>query len=188
MMLRTERLLLREYEAEDWRAVLTYQSKPRYLRYYHWTHRTEEDAREFVGMFLRQQKEEPRTRYPFAIVLPQQEKLIGNCNLRLDAPGAQTAEIGYELDPEHWGHGYATEAARAIVALGFEELKLHRIAADCIAENTGSARVMEKIGMWREGRLRENEYFKGRWWDTLLYAILDHEWTALPDAAPSQLR
>jgi RimJ/RimL family protein N-acetyltransferase len=58
------------------------------------------------------------------------------------------------------------------------EFKLHRIWSWCIADNVGSARVLEKLGMRQEGRLHEHEYFKGRWWDTLLYAILDYEWAA----------
>jgi RimJ/RimL family protein N-acetyltransferase len=89
---------------------------------------------------------------------------------------ARDADIGYELDPHYWGHGYAIEAARAIMEFGFAELLLHRIWAKTNADNTGSIRLLEKLGMRQEGRLREKEYFKGRWWDTLIYAILDREW------------
>jgi len=64
------------------------------------------------------------------------------------------------------------------LSFGFSEMQLHRIAAWCIAENTGSARVLEKLGMRQEGRLREHDYFKGRWWDVLLYGILHNEWQA----------
>ena len=74
------------------------------------------------------------------------------------------------------GRGYATEAARAIVRFGFIKLCLHRIWSWCIAENAGSARVLAKVGMRLEGRLRDKEYFRGRWWDTLLYAMLEQEW------------
>jgi len=59
------------------------------------------------------------------------------------------------------GHGYATEAARAIVAFGFDTLGLHRIAATCVADNAASAHVLEKIGFRREGRLREVARYKG---------------------------
>ena len=62
------------------------------------------------------------------------------------------------------------------MVFGFGELKLHRLWATCLADNTASARVLEKLGMQLEGRLRENEWFKGRWWDTLHYAILEQEW------------
>jgi ribosomal-protein-alanine N-acetyltransferase len=61
---------------------------------------------------------------------------------------------------------------------GFTELDLHRIWAWCIADNIGSIRVLEKLGMRLEGRLREKERFKGRWWDKLIFAILDFEWQA----------
>ncbi len=105
--------------------------------------------------------------------------MIGNCNIRQNKPADRVAEIGYEIAPAHWGNGYATEAARAILAFGFDELKLHRIAAGCIAENTGSAHVLEKLGMRLEGQLREQEWIKGRWWDARLYGILEHEWKAL---------
>jgi RimJ/RimL family protein N-acetyltransferase len=94
----------------------------------------------------------------------------------MQSADAQEADIGYEFAPAYWGQGYATEAAQAIMAFGFTELKVHRIWSWCIAENVGSARVMEKLGMRQEGRLRENEWIKGRWWDTLVYGVLDYEW------------
>jgi [ribosomal protein S5]-alanine N-acetyltransferase len=176
MILTTNRLILREFVADDWPAVLAYQSDPRYLRYYDWTERSAEDVRTFVQMFLDWQQQQPRHKFQLAVTLKADGRLIGNCGIRLASPGAQSAEIGYELAPDQWGHGYATEAARTIVAFGFGELGLHRITADCIAENLASAHVLEKIGMRREGQLRESEWMKGRWWDALLYGILDREW------------
>jgi [ribosomal protein S5]-alanine N-acetyltransferase len=104
------------------------------------------------------------------------DRLIGNCGIRMKSVGAFEADIGYELNPDYWSRGLATEAARGIIRFGFEQLKLHRISSWCVADNVGSAHMLEKIGMRQEGRLRENEYYKGRWWDTLLYAILEHEW------------
>ena len=175
MILTTKRLMLREFEEEDWRAVLAYQSHPLYLRYNPWTHRTEQDVRAFVRRFLAQREEEPRTKFQLAITLASRGQLIGNAGIRMKTPEAREADIGYELDPRYWGCGYATEAAGALLALGFRELKLHRIWAQCIAENTASARVLEKIGMRQEGHLRENEWMKDRWWDTMLYAILEHD-------------
>ena len=176
MILTTERLVLREFDDADWPAVLAYQSDPRYLRFYPWTERTAFEVREFVRMFLAWRDEQPRTRFQFAITLPGDGTLIGNCGIRLLAPGAQEADLGYELDPRYWGSGYATEAAQAMLSLGFQNPSIHRIGARCIAENTASARVLEKIGMRQEGHLREKEWMQERWWDTLLYAILDHEW------------
>ncbi|CAG0926899.1 diamine N-acetyltransferase [Thermoflexales bacterium] len=178
MQFSTERLILRDFVAADWPAVLAYQRDPRYLQYYAWIDRTPQDVQRFVQLFVDQQREQPRHKFQLAVVLKDTQHLIGNCGIRLAAAHAHEADIGYELAPDQWGHGYATEAARAIVHFGFTELKLHRITAWCIADNVASARVLEKLGLKLEGRLREKEYFKDRWWDMLLYAILEGEWHA----------
>ncbi|MEZ4570786.1 MAG: GNAT family protein [Thermomicrobiales bacterium] len=74
------------------------------------------------------------------------------------------------------GQGFATEAAAAIVRFGFEDLGLHCIWAECNAENTGSVRVLTKLGMQREARFRDHKWFGDRWWDTEIYAMLEDEW------------
>lgn len=183
MQLITERLVMRDFRSEDWQAVLAYQSDPLYLRYNPWTERTPEAVREFIQMFLDQQRAEPRIKFQLALELKANGQLIGNCGIRLRSAEACEADIGCELDPHHWGKGYATEAVSAILHLGFAQFGLHRISAHCVADNIGSQRVLEKIGMRLEGRLRENECYRDRYWDTLLYAILEDEWQALEPAA-----
>src|SRR5690349_18834706 len=163
MILTTKRLVLRELEEEDWSDVLAYQSDPRYLRYYDWMQRTEQDVRAFVLMLMARQEVGPRTKFQLAITLASDGQLIGNAGIRMNTPDAREANIGYELDPRYWGCGYATEAANELLAFGFRELGLHRIWAWCIAENVASAHVLEKIGMRQEGHLRENEWMQGRW-------------------------
>lgn len=187
MILTTERLLLRDFVESDWEAVLAYEQNPLYLRYYEWTERTPEDVRAFIQRFLDHQNQEPRIKFQLAVTLRSTGQLIGNCGVRRISAEAFEADMGYELDPDHWGKGYATEAARAVLRFGFTDMGLHRVCAACVADNTGSSHVLEKIGMQQEGRLRENEYYKGRWWDTLLYAILYEEWQALHnDPSPEQ--
>lgn len=176
MIVTTERLRLREFVAEDWAAILAYQSEPEYLHYYAWTERTEEDVRAFVARFLSWQAQRPRLKFQLAVTLREAGRLIGTCGIRLAEAGASEGELGYELAPAEWGQGYGTEAAAAMVRFGFEQLGLHRIWGHCVAENVGSQRVMERLGMKREGRLREREWFKGKWWDVMLYGILDWEW------------
>lgn len=178
MELITGRLILREFRKEGWRDVLEYQIDPRYLRYYDSNERTPEAVQGFVQTFLDQQDEQPRTKFQLAVTLRSSGQLIGTCGVRMKFANAREGSIGYELSPAHWGQGYATEAARAMVQFGFEELHLHRISSWCIADNVGSARVLEKVGMQLEGRLRDRDFFRGRWWDTLLFAILDSEWRA----------
>lgn len=186
MRLETERLILRDFVKDDWQRVLEYQSDPLYLRYYEWTERTPEAAQEFVGWFLDHQKQNPRIKFQLALVLKSEDRLIGNCGIRMDRADAFQADIGYELDPKYWNHGYASEAARAIVDFGFSTFGLHRVWAWTVGDNAGSAHVLEKLGMRLEGRLRENEFYKGRWWDTLMYGILADEWQAHKQAHPVQ--
>ncbi|MYC29416.1 MAG: GNAT family N-acetyltransferase [Chloroflexi bacterium] len=176
MQLETPRLLMREFVESDWPAVLAYQRDPRYLRYYPWYDRTEADARAFVGRFLEWQEEMPRRRFQLALALKSDNTLIGNCGIRRKCGNEWEADLGYELSSQHWGNGYATEAAAALVAFGYRQLGLERISSWCIADNSASSRVLERLGFRQEGRLRRNEFFKGRWWDTLLYALLRDEW------------
>ncbi len=178
MRITTPRLVLREFATDDWPDVLTYQSDPRYLRFYAWAERTESDVQDFVQMFVDQQAEKPRRKFQLAITLPNGERVIGNCGIRRKLENNREADIGFELAPEYWGRGYATEVTLAIVNFGFRELELHRISSWCIADNGASARVLEKVGLRPEGRLRQDDYFKGRWWDTLLYGLLESEWRA----------
>ena len=169
-------LVLREFATDDWPDVLIYQRDPRYLRFYPWTDRTETEARDFVQAFVDQQADRPRRKFQLAVTLSDSSRLIGNCGIRRKPENDWEADIGFELAPEYWGRGYATEAAMAIVDFGFRELELHRISSWCIADNAASARVLERAGLRLEGRLQHNEYFKGRWWDTLLYALLEGDW------------
>jgi [ribosomal protein S5]-alanine N-acetyltransferase len=177
MRIETARLVLREFAADDWRAVQAYQCDPRYLVFYGRQPPTDTEAQAFVGRFLEWQADEPRWRMQLAICRPGSAEPIGNVGLRRAAAGAPSADMGYELDPAFWGRGYATEAARALLDHGFRVLGLHRIHAHCLAENAASARVLEKLGMRLEGRLIQAERVGGRWHDVLLYGTLAHEWT-----------
>jgi len=186
MKIETERLILRDFVEDDWHAMLAYNSDPLYLRYNDSIEGTQERVQEFIGWFLAQQKEDPRIKFQFAITLKLNHLLIGNSGVRMDEVNSVEANIGYELDPKHWNNGYATEAVRTTVDFGFTRFGVHRIWADCIAENTGSVHVLEKLGMKLEGRFREHKYFKDRWWDTLIFAILADEWAAHKQICPIQ--
>ena len=160
------------------------QSDPRYLRFYPWTERDAAAARAFVGGFIARQIDEPRDIFQLPITLPAESgRLIGSCGVRVNDRPRREGNIGYELNPEYWAHGYATEAAWTMLSYGFERLGLHRIWAECNADNTASAHVLEKVGMRREAHFRERDSVKGRWWDSLIYAMLDHEWRAATSPA-----
>lgn len=175
----TARLTLREFREDDWQPIHAYWSDPRYQQLYPEQVDPESVVRELVGKFVAAQTQEPRRSRQLAILNPEDGRVIGNCGIRINNPELREANIGYELNPDFWGRGYATEAARAMVEFGFDELGLHRAWAGCVADNTASAHVLEKLGMRREAHFREHQYYRGRWWDTLIYAVLDHEWQAL---------
>ncbi len=113
-----------------------------------------------------------------AVVLRATGAVIGDVNLEIISRRDQEAEMGWVFHPDHHGQGYATEAAAEMLRLGFEDLGLHRMMAICDARNVPSARVMERLGMRREGHFRERENVRGEWWDTLYYGILAAEWRA----------
>ena len=178
MILRTERLVLREFTADDWPAVFAYENDPRYLRFYERDEVTERQCQALVYQFILWQGEQPRARAQLAITLADTGEVIGNVGMRRETAKEPMADMGFELSPDHWGHGYATEAARAMADWGFGEWGLERIHAHCVSENTASARVLERVGMRLEVRLRDHQHFKGRFWDLSLYGILRSEWQA----------
>ena len=112
-----------------------------------------------------------------AIVFADSGVLVGLCGLVLDREGLQ-GEAWYLLDPDYWGQGLATEAGRHLLAYGFGHLRLHRIWATCLPQNPASARVLKKLGMRREGYLRQHLCIHGAWRDCFLYAMLREEWHA----------
>jgi [ribosomal protein S5]-alanine N-acetyltransferase len=107
--------------------------------------------------------------------------LIGAMGLALEAEHRR-AELGYWIGVPYWGQGYATEAARAVLAYGFGEQGLLRITATHFARNPASGRVMQKIGMTCEGCLRRHVLRWGEPQDLVLYGILREEWEALAGA------
>jgi RimJ/RimL family protein N-acetyltransferase len=156
--------------------VHEYASDPKVVRFMSWGPNTEEQTRNFIQKSIDYQKEKPRVNYSLAVVIRDQNRLIGGCGIYESSIQSREGWIGYCLNRQFWGQGYATEAARSLLEFGFTRLNLHRIFAICDTENTASAHVMEKIGMQYEGHLRENVQCKGAWRDSFLYAVLDREW------------
>lgn len=175
MELTTARLLLREYRTEDFVTAHAYARDPEVTRHTIFGPNSEEETRAFLQLMVASQAERPRTSYELAVALKDGGLQIGGIGLRVHG---EQADLGYVFGKPHWGRGYATEAARALVGFGFQELRLHRIYATCNVDNPASARVMQKVGMRHEGTFLKSAQKKGTWWDTLLYAILADEWTS----------
>jgi RimJ/RimL family protein N-acetyltransferase len=112
----------------------------------------------------------------FGVVTREDARLIGAVGLReIDVEHSQ-AEMGFWVGVQSWGRGYATEAARRVVRYAFEELKLNRVYAHHMVRNPASGRVVEKLGMKREGLLRQRVRKWGVFEDVVLLAILHDDW------------
>lgn len=172
----TPRLVLRDFNEEDWRAVHEYATDLEVVRYMPWGPNSEKETSAFIERVLAAQDERPRTKFEFAVTLGESGTLIGGCGIRVASKRDRSANMGYCLRRDAWGRGYATEAAAAVLEFGFDVLNSHRIFATCDTENLASARVLEKVGMRREGHFREDTRIRGRWRDSYLYAVLEHEW------------
>lgn len=175
--LTTARLTLRPLESADWPAIHAFTGDAEVQRYISGAPLSERETRDLIEMLREWEHERPPRARPFVFIHTSTSQIIGFGGLYwTKCPERWQAELGYTLHRAWWGQRYATEASAALVRFGFTELHLHRVFAECHPENTGSARVMERLGMRREGHMREVEWNGSTWWDMLHYAILDHEW------------
>ena len=174
--IRTERLILRPLVPGDRQDLLAYRSDAETCRYVPFPPMDlAEIDRRMAGMWstrdLPQKAGENLT-----LGVEHEGRVIGDVILMRPAEPAGTVEIGYIFSPEVAGRGFATEACRPLLALAFRELEAHRVMGRLDARNSASARVLERLGMRLEAHFIEDEWFKGEWSSTLVYAILDREW------------
>ena len=172
--LRTERLLLREFRQDDFDDVHAYASDTEVVRYMDWGPNTHDETQAFLGRMFEAQSQWPREDVNLAIEHARDRRVIGSIRLGLQG-SSEEADLGYSINRGYWSRGITTEAARALLRVAFQGLGVHRVWAWCDVRNTASYRVMEKLGMRREGLFREHKRVKGAWRDTFVYAILAHE-------------
>ena len=177
--LRTARLTLRPYVADDLDALYDIQSRPEVTRYLLYDVRDRDQVRGILQQRIQADGPE-RDAVDLAVVLPDTGALIGDVVLFLRSKEHRQGEIGYLFHPDYGGRGYATEAASMLLRLGFEDYGLHRIIGRIDARNTASARVLERLGMRREAHFVQNEIVKGEWSDEVVYAMLEDEWRSRP--------
>lgn len=170
----TERLILRDFEIQDVSSYIALTQDSKYQRFYDEDDCSIEKAEFLVNLFIEQARELPRSKYQLAIVLQQTGEVIGTCGIRLEAD--QQASMGCGVAREFQGAGYAQEAAEAIAGFGFEKLAVHRLYAETIGANKAAIAMCRQFGMRKEAQFIEHRYFKERWWDTVIYAMLRSEW------------
>ena len=178
----TERLRLRPFEPGDIDAFVAMHTHPDVPRYLYWGVRSRQELESVLaGKIERARLERRGDAVDVAVFVRESGAFAGSVSLTWIDSEHRQGEIGFILDPAQHGNGYATEAARGLLRVAFEELGLHRVYGRLDARNTASARVLERLGMRREAHLVENEYVKGEWTDEAVYALLAREWPAIRD-------
>lgn len=175
---RTARLSIRPATMDAAAALYAYRSDPRVAR---WTSRlpTSLDAwSEVLFRSLDVQLVVERDGQLIGDLMLRQEDAWGQVEVAQEAAGQQ-AELGWCFAPSVWGNGYATEAVTALLAIAFREVGVRRVVANCFAENLGSRRVMERVGLRLEGHtVKDSLHRDGHWYDGMVYALLVEEWSA----------
>ena len=182
MELKTTRLRLRPILSSDLEAMHNLHSIPE-VDYYNTLGipKDLDHSIEVLAPLVAGWEQEVIEKYTFVIELLEANVFLGIAALNLRVGKYNSGEIWYKLNPSFWNKGYATEAVKAILKFGFQNLKLHRIEAGCAIENLGSVRVLEKIGMKREGQKRKTLPLKKGWSDNYEYSILEEEYESLND-------
>jgi RimJ/RimL family protein N-acetyltransferase len=182
--LRTERLDLRPYQADDFEFLHELQSDADLTRYLYYGPLTRDEVQLSFGM--------KRTRrvlrgegdaLQLVAVLRATGERVGEATMFWTSEAHQGGEVGYMVHPAHRGRGYATEMSAEMLRLAFEDFGWHRVVGRLDARNTASVAVLERLGMRREAHLVSNEFVKGEWCDEYDYALLADEWRASRSSA-----
>ena len=175
--LETERLMLRPFEEGDLGALHKIYSNADVVRWLYHEPRSLVETRALLGRKVASSQFTAADEWLSAAVVERETgQFVGDVVLHWVSDEHKTGEIGFSFDPDQQGRGYATEAARALLAFAFDGMGFHRVIGRLEARNTASARVLEKLGMRREALFVENEWVKGEWQSELVYAMLEHEW------------
>lgn len=169
----TERLLLRPLRQTDLPYLQHYAVRPDVYRYMPVPAQTEEMIAAFLETRLQDQQNEAANRFTFAVEPIECGFLVGTVRIAIDDTENRQGDIGFAIDPDYQGQGYMTEAVLSALRFGFRDLALHRIWAMTDVENQRSQKLLERVGMMREGHFRKNMNTRGEWRDSFLYAILE---------------
>jgi [ribosomal protein S5]-alanine N-acetyltransferase len=130
-------------------------------------------AEQSLATLVARAAQDDRPDYMLAVTRPADDRVIGFG--RIAPSGTSTAKLGYAIGADHWGHGYATDAARVLLDFAFGTLGRHRVTAAIGPENEASIAVVKRLGFTYEGHLRDHVFTNGAWRDSLLYSLLEAE-------------
>lgn len=172
--LKSERIKLRLIKASDLECIHTLHSLPETDKYNTLgIPKNSDDTKAVITPWVAENEKGDIKNYTFAIENKLTNQFLGLFGLKLWNKKNKRGEIWYKLHTDHWQKGYATESVNLVLDYCFDTLKLHRIQAGCAVDNTGSIKVLEKVGMIKEGRGRQVLPLKDGWSDNFEYSILD---------------
>lgn len=171
-----ERVAIRDFVLDDAGAAAAIIGDDRVTHWLSFDSRPPEAATAMMERAIEMASLDPRTEYYLGITPIDRDRIVGF--VRLELSGVRAAKLGFAIATEHWGKGYAPEAAALMMAFGFDELGLHRISAAVGPENERSLRLVEQLGFVREGTIRDHVFTNGAWRSSHLYSILESEYQA----------
>lgn len=172
--LSTERLTLRLIELSDSDSIHTLHSLPETDKFNTLgIPKNIQETKSIIEAWIKENNKSESKNLTFAIEQSISKKFIGLIALKIGNEKFKNGEVWYKLHSDYWGKGFGTESLNSILNFGFEKIKLHRIEAGCAIDNIGSIKVLEKVGMTREGRKRQVLPLKSGWSDNFEYAILE---------------
>ena len=173
----TDRLYIRDFKPDDFDEFHKLVQNSDIYKYMPWGPNSEEDTKNFIQMSIEQGSKEPRKSFDVPIILKETHLIVGCIGIRVSSSLHKKADIGYWIKRDLWGQGFAKEAALGLLSFGFQKLKMNKIYATADPNNPASIRVLEKIGMVKEGYLKEDMYIQGKYRDSVLMAILKKEFS-----------
>lgn len=178
-VLETERLVLRQYTAQDAEALFSFRSNPQAMRFVpRPLQQSVDDAMAMIDLI--NNGIAANDTIAWAIELKSTSKVIGSLSFHVIQKEHHRAELGYMIHPDYWGKGIVPEAAAAAVHYGFSHLRFHSIEAIIDPVNVASARVLDKLGFVREAYFRENFVQNGVFTDTAIYSLLRADYLNSP--------
>jgi len=173
----TDRLTLRRYVETDYDDLLKLQSNDDVTRFLLYESKTPEQVRDALAVRLADAPMDTDGQaLTLAVILRETGQHLGEVTLFVTSVEHRGGEIGFVFHPEFHGRGFAAEASAELLRLGFAELGMHRIIGRLDARNSGSAALLQRLGLRQEAHFVSNEFLKGEWTDELVFALLADDW------------
>ncbi|QNR25147.1 GNAT family N-acetyltransferase [Croceimicrobium hydrocarbonivorans] len=175
MLLETDRLLIRPISIEDKNEIFEYRRNKEINKYQGWIPETIEEVESFIAKNPKEINV-PETWFQLVIIDKKTEAIVGDIGIHFMDPENKQVEIGCTLNKEYQNRGFATESVEKVMDYLFTELDKHRISTSIDPANTNSIRLVERIGFRKEAHFIESLFFKGKWVDDIIYAMLQRDW------------